>query len=189
MKRSKSSYHRGVNFYPIGMQLMPKCSEFNAQSCDMRRYALYRVPVLVVNVIVYCRSTRHDKFPACENINGNKRLLFIMTFRMFNVAPSMQQQQQQQTKRNRSPSSFSCECRTQTDTFLSASTSYSLSPPPSLPPSLPPLVLPVLLVPAGRDVDGEEAVVHEAESHGASLRPEQLAHDQQVHDGVRRRVE
>jgi len=53
IKRSTSSfYHSTVNFYPIGMQLMPKCSEFNAQSCDMRRYALYRVPVLVLCVCV-----------------------------------------------------------------------------------------------------------------------------------------
>ena len=36
MKRSKSSfYHSAVNLYPICMQLMPKCSEFNAPSCDM----------------------------------------------------------------------------------------------------------------------------------------------------------
>jgi len=51
VKRSTSYfYHSAVNFYPIGMQLMPKCSQFNEQSCDMRRYALYRVPVLVTHL-------------------------------------------------------------------------------------------------------------------------------------------
>jgi len=52
MKRSKSSFYHFTNFYPIGMQLMPKCSYFNAQSCDMRRYVLYRVPVLVIIIII-----------------------------------------------------------------------------------------------------------------------------------------
>jgi len=59
MKRSKSSFnHSAVNFYPIGMQLMPKCSQFNAQSCDMRRYALYRVPVLVFSEMLGHREYR-----------------------------------------------------------------------------------------------------------------------------------
>lgn len=47
-------------------------------------------------------------------------------------------------------------------------------------------VLPVLLVPASRDADGWEAVVHEAESHRPSLWAEQLPHDQQVHNSLRR---
>lgn len=49
-----------------------------------------------------------------------------------------------------------------------------------------PVVLPVLLVPTGGDADGWETVLHEAEDHWASLRPEQLPHDQQVHYSLRR---
>jgi len=54
MSRSKGQnllFTRAISLYPIGMQRMPKCSYFNAQSCDMRRYALYRVPVLVIKWI------------------------------------------------------------------------------------------------------------------------------------------
>jgi len=58
MKRSTSSfYHSAVNLYSIGMQLMPKCSLFNAQSCDMRRYALYRVLILVY--MFECKNNKY----------------------------------------------------------------------------------------------------------------------------------
>ena len=49
MKRSKSYFcHNAVNFYPIGMQLMPKCSEFNARSSDIRHDPVTSLPLLAV---------------------------------------------------------------------------------------------------------------------------------------------
>lgn len=50
----------------------------------------------------------------------------------------------------------------------------------------PALVLPVLLVPTGWDVDGWEAVMHEAESHRPGFWPEQLPPDQQIYNCLRR---
>jgi len=86
MKRSKSSFYHAVNFYPIGMQLMPKCSQFNAQSCDMRRYALYRVTVLVFNANTVKTLWKH-----CENkplfLSEDLGALLIHSCRVFSQHP------------------------------------------------------------------------------------------------------
>jgi len=61
-----------TNLYPIGMQLnigMPKFSQFNAQSCDMRRYALYRVPVLVSRVLKLTSEPR-DSTLRCDDVSS-----------------------------------------------------------------------------------------------------------------------
>ena len=49
MKRSKSYfYHSAVNFDPICMKLMPKCSEFNARSSDIRHDPVTSLPLLAI---------------------------------------------------------------------------------------------------------------------------------------------
>jgi len=49
MKRSTSSFYQFLSYWHATNANM---FMFNAQSCDMRRYALYRVPVLVTTELI-----------------------------------------------------------------------------------------------------------------------------------------